>query len=79
VLLVVVDENRELLDSERTDLKRPELSFYDRLYDQSVISTLAHKGNQPFAELLSQQFRLIFLDRKDRELQRTHLVNFLHR
>jgi hypothetical protein len=28
---------------------------------------------------LSKQFRLIFLDSKDRELQRTHLVNFLHR
>ena len=79
MLLVVADENRELLDSDRLDSKRPELSFYDRLYDQSVITTLAHKGNQPFAELLSKQFRLIFLDSKDRELQRVHLVNFLHR
>ena len=79
VLLVVADDNRELLDSERSDSKWPELSFYDRLYDQSVISTLAHKGNQPFAELLSKQFRLMFLDRKDKELQRAHLVNFLHR
>ncbi len=77
---MVADENSQMLSSERNDSKkRPELSFYDRLYDQNVISTLAHKGNQPFAELLSKQFRLIFLDSKDRELQRTHLVNFLHR
>lgn len=77
---MVADENSQMLSSERNDSKKtPELSFYDRLYDQNVISTLAHKGNQPFAELLSKQFRLIFLDSKDRELQRTHLVNFLHR
>lgn len=82
-LLVVADLNSSMLNSpnspENGKIEIDHKSFYDQLYNKNIISVLANQGNQPFAELLSKQFRLMFLQANEREPQRAHLVNFLHR
>ncbi len=56
-----------------------EPSFYDQLYNQTVIKNLAGPGKQPLTYILSKHFRVMFLDGDSQAVQRLHLVNFLYK
>lgn len=75
LLLVIYDDSTPESYLEDSDT----YSFYDLLYQQTTIDTLAGPGKQPLVGILSKHFKLMFFDRENIDAQRLHLINFLYR
>ena len=54
-------------------------SYYELLYDKDKIQTLAKDGKQPFMEVLSKHFRVIYIKEETNFFQNEFIVNFVYK
>jgi len=54
-------------------------SYYDMLCDKDKIKTLAVDGQQPFMQILSKHFRVIYIKEEMNFFQTEYLVNFIYK
>jgi hypothetical protein len=54
-------------------------SYYELLCDKEKIQTLAKDGKQPFMEVLSKHFRVIYIKEETNFFQDEYIVNFVYK
>ena len=54
-------------------------SYYELLCDQDKIKTLANAGKQPFMEILSKHFRVVYIKEEMNFFQTEFLINFVYK
>lgn len=67
------------IQDSQIDFDMANQSFYELLFQQATVENLIGPGKQPLVGSLSKHFKLMFIDRDNLDVQRSHLVNSLYR